>query len=183
MNCLLLILNWTILELCTIVTRKNLRTEKNTIVRMVLIRQLFAILIVFMLAFIAAKVNGEDESIIITGKAVVFFGPTQAEYDVLSEDADSEIDEILFDFYYYVENLITSLDEADLQYFVIDHAEIQIELMDGSRVTLDKSEFGSEVGMILTDGERVPTVVIRLGTDVDMWFIIEEFFVHKSTFN
>ena len=151
--------------------------------RMVLLRRAFTILIVFMLALITAEVNGEDDSNLIAGKAVVFFGPTQAEYDVLSEDTDSEIYEILFDFYYFVENLIPSLEEAGLQYFVIDHAEIQIELRDGSRVNLDKSELGSEVGMILTDGERDPEVVIRLGTDIDMWFTIEEFFVHKATFD
>jgi hypothetical protein len=126
--------------------------------------------------YLAAEVNGEDDSNIITGKAVIFFGPSQAEYDLLSEESEFEINEILFDFYYYVENLVSSLEGAGLEYFIIDHAEIQIELTDGSRVSLDRSELGSEVGMILTDGERDPEVVIRLGTDIDMWLEIKEFF-------
>jgi hypothetical protein len=144
--------------------------------RMIQLNIFSVLLIVFALTFLTTQLNAADDSIIVSGKSVIFFAPSQAEYDVLSKDSESEIDEILSDFYYYIENLIPSLDGAGLEYYILDHDKIQIELTDGRKVSLKKTELGNEVGMILTNGKKDPKVVIRLGTDFDMWLIIKEFF-------
>ena len=97
---------------------------RDTRMKAVPMKSLFSLLIVLILSINAAGVNDEDDSPVIAGKAVIFFGPSQEEYDVLSGDSASEIDEILFDFYYYVENLIPSLDRAGLDHHSIAHADI-----------------------------------------------------------
>ena len=135
-----------------------------------------AILILVLLPVFDAQGGAANDTLHVSGKAVVFFGPTQAEYDSLSEEEKGDMDEVLSDFYYYRQQVISFLKSNQIQEFLTASPRIQFKLSGRERRTFLRRNFNPNVGLIMTDGNQEPKVFLGVATDVDLVPIFEEYF-------
>ena len=119
--------------------------------------------------------NGED-TLYVVGKAVVFFGPSQAEYLALTHEQKDAIDEELYDFYHNRGKVRPFLASNIIQEFSTVRLIIQIQLDGYQSITYFRKDFDSVVGLILTDGRQEPKIMLGAVNVSDMIALFEEYF-------
>lgn len=122
-----------------------------------------------------AFVMAVDKAVEVKGKAVVFFSPTEKEYNSLSENDQNEWSEVLSDFYHYRDNSLSFLEAHQIKPIITSSSKIIIRNERRTRTYLRK-RFKHIVGYILTDGSKEPKVVEGFGTDIDLVMDFQAYF-------
>ena len=117
-----------------------------------------------------------EDTLYVRGKAVVFFGPSQSEYLSMTDQEKDAIDEELYDFYHYRGKVLPILVSNAIQEFSTARRTIQIQLGDSKNITYFRKDFGSVMGMILTDGRQAPEISLGAATKAELIFLLEEYF-------
>jgi len=114
-----------------------------------------------------------------SGRIVVFFYPSQAEYDSLARDENSGIDEVLGDFQFYAGQVQSFLKDHQIASTMTEADVIEIEW---SKKTFRFERCIGEhiVGMILSDGVHLPKVVFGVDTDDGLQQVFAEYFKTKE---
>ena len=117
-----------------------------------------------------------EDTLFVSGKAVVFFGPSQAEYLAMTHEQKDAIDEELYDFYHNRGKVGQFLEANAIQEFSTARSKIQIQLDDNQSITYVRKDFDHVVGLILTDGRQVPRILLGAAAVTDLTAEIEEYF-------
>jgi len=134
------------------------------------------VLTILILLTIGSIANGSSTDVLdVKGKAVVFFGPTEREYNSLTENYKNEWSEVLSDFYHYRDKTIPYLESNKIKPIVTANTKIIIHTGTNAR-TFVRKNFKHIVGYILTDGNKKPKVVEGVGTDMDLINDFKEYF-------
>jgi hypothetical protein len=124
----------------------------------------------------AQDLDPDNDSLEVAGRAVVFFGPSQAEYLSMTHDEKDAIDEALYDFYHYRGKVLDFLEVNNIDEFSTAKRRIKVYL-NGERVRIyDRRDFDHVVGLIMTNGQREPKVFLGPATDVEWIMMIEDYF-------
>ena len=136
-----------------------------------------SLILLFMASPVCAQNRDADrDSLEVAGRAVVFFGPSQAEYLSMTHDEKDTIDEALYDFYHYRRKVLNFLERNNIDEFSTAKRRIKIYLT-GDRVILyDRRDFDHVVGLIMTDGLREPEVFLGPATDAELIMMFEDYF-------
>ena len=108
-----------------------------------------------------------EDSFDVSGRAVVFFAPTQDEYDALSEREQEDMNEILSDFYVYQNNVVPFLEANGIKDFHTANPVIRVVLSEEESRIFRRRQIEHDVGLIMIDGAREPVVSLGVSTDVD----------------
>ena len=139
------------------------------------LRYTFLILVIMAVPVWAQQAIVED-TLVVTGAAVVFFGPSSAEYLAMTHEEKDAIDEELYDFLYYRKKVLPFLKESDIQEFLTALPEIEIQLTGAQRLIYTRRDFNHVVGLIMTDGENEPEVVLGAVPQSELIGKIEAYF-------
>ena len=136
-------------------------------------RIFYVILALFIMAVpgLAGQTETPDDTVHVSGKAVVFFGPSQAEY--MSDQEKNEINRLLYDFYHYREQVLSFLELNEINEINTARSKILIELDGNKRLIYNRKDFGKVVGLIMTDGFHTPKIFLGAATDsqiIDMCY-------------
>ena len=124
----------------------------------------------------AAQSGNYKDTLYISGKAVVFFGPSQAEYVSMTDEQKDTIDEDLYDFYHYRAKVGKYLELNEIQEFDTVRPKIQIQLDGNESITYRRRRMGHVVGVIMTDPEQEPKVILGVYKNPELIFMFEEYF-------
>jgi hypothetical protein len=140
----------------------------------------FAFIVFFLLVMGSSYAEAEDGVLDVKGKAVVFFGPTEKEYNSLTEKERNELSEVLSDFYHYRDSLIPYLESNNIKPIITSGKKITVHLAGDKSRTYVRKKIKYVVGQIITDGKREPKVVLGVaGTDVDLINDYKQYFKLK----
>lgn len=141
-------------------------------------KTLSIILVLFILAVYAfADQSGNDkDTLYIEGKAVVFFGPSQAEYVSMTDQQKDAIDEDLYNFYHYRGKVLSYLELNEIQEFQTAKSKIEIQLDGNESVIYRRKDMGHVVGIIMTDPQQEPKVLIGVYNNSALISTFEEYF-------
>ena len=141
-------------------------------------KTLSIILVLFILAVYAfADQSGNDkDTLYIGGKAVVFFGPSQAEYMSMTDQQKDAIDEDLYNFYHYRGKVLSYLELNEIQEFQTAKSKIEIQLDGNESVIYRRKDMGHVVGIIMTDPQQEPKVLIGVYNNSALISTFEEYF-------
>ncbi len=141
-------------------------------------KTLSIILVLFILAVYAfADQSGNDkDTLYIAGKAVVFFGPSQAEYVSMTDQQKDAIDEDLYNFYHYRGKVLSYLELNEIQEFQTAKSKIEIQLDGNESVIYRRKDMGHVVGIIMTDPQQEPKVLIGVYNNSALISNFEEYF-------
>lgn len=141
-------------------------------------KTLSIILVLFILAVYAfADQSGNDkDTLYIGGKAVVFFGPSQAEYVSMTDQQKDAIDEDLYNFYHYRGKVLSYLELNEIQEFQTAKSKIEIQLDGNESVIYRRKDMGHVVGIIMTDPQQEPKVLIGVYNNSALISTFEEYF-------
>ena len=124
-----------------------------------------------------AQPGGVDkETLFVSGKAVVFFGPSQTEYLSMTHQEKDAIDEGLYDFYHYRGKVLTFLKLNNIQEFSTSRLKIQVQSNGTEDIIYERKAFDHFVGLIMTDGLHEPEVFLGPATDADLIRMFEDYF-------
>lgn len=116
-----------------------------------------------------AQSGGVDkETLFVSGKAVVFFGPSRTEYLSMTHEEKDAIDEGLYDFYHYRGKVLTFLKLNHIQEFSTAKLKIQVQLNGTENIIYYRKAFDHFVGLIMTDGVHQPELFLGPATDADL---------------
>ena len=121
----------------------------------------------------AGQTETHEDAFRVSGKAVVFFGPSSAEYLSMSDKEKDKIDQLLYDFYHHRGRVLPFLELNAIEGSSTDRAKILIELDDNKSIIYDRKDLGQVVGLIMTDGHQEPKVFLGAPTDsqiIDMCY-------------
>jgi hypothetical protein len=118
----------------------------------------------------------DKETLFVYGKAVVFFGPSQAEYLSLNDQEKDGIDETLYDFYHYRGKVLAFLKLNDIQEFSTAKLKIQVQSNGTESIIYYRKAFDHFVGLIMADGVHAPKVFLGAATDTDLIMMFEDYF-------
>lgn len=122
----------------------------------------------------------DANTLYVSGKAVVFFGPSQLEYIFMTDQEKNAIDEELYDFYHYRGKVLPFLATYDIQEFSTSRPKIQIQLDNRRSISYFRKDFGDAIGLILTDGRQPPKVITGATTKAELIQLFKEFFGLES---
>jgi hypothetical protein len=117
-----------------------------------------------------------EDTLNVSGRAVVFFGPSQSEYLAMSHEQKDAIDEELYDFYHNRGEVSRFLSSNAIQVLSTGRHKIQIQFDDNQSVTYLREDFDGPVGLILTDGRQEPLILPGAAAVSEMTTLFEEFF-------
>jgi hypothetical protein len=138
------------------------------------------LILVFFVMGSLSHAGTKDEVLDVKGKAVVFFGPTEREYNALSEKEKNYLSEMLSDFYHYRDSLVPYLESNNIKPVITSDQKITIHLAGDKSRTYVRKNFKYVVGQIITDGKREPRVVLGVvGTDIDLINEYKQYFKLK----
>jgi len=125
--------------------------------------------------------NGDNDTLVVKGKSVVFFSITNLEYDsLLKNDAKAnEMDEVLSDFYHYSNILVDTLNKTGIKCSISSKPIYKIVNDNGGVTIFSKTGKEQIVGAIMTDGKQNPKYHFGVATDVDYFSIISDYFNKK----
>ncbi len=124
--------------------------------------------------------HAAESVLVVEGKAVVFFGPSDQEYQAVPESEKYGWDETLSDFYYYGKKTFPYLESNRIQPLITANTTIRIHAGDKVR-TFVRKNFKHAVGYIMTDGNKEPKVIEGVGTDADLITDFKEYFALKES--
>lgn len=129
-------------------------------------------------AFAESCPGKSQETVIVTGRMVVFYALSQTQLDLLSQDDQEAYNELLSDFYEYTGRLGPYLDKHGIKHILTGSRYIEVK---AGRKThcYDKTKFEEEVGVILSDGRKQPKVIPGLFTDSEVVSTIAKYYLLK----
>jgi hypothetical protein len=110
--------------------------------------------------------EANTDTLYVSGKAVVFFGPSQAD----------AIDEALYDFYHYRLKVLPYLKANTIKEFSTAKLKIQIRLNATENIIFHRETFDDVVGLIMTDGQQQPSIFLGPATDAELISMFEAYF-------
>ncbi len=117
---------------------------------------------------VSTQEKAVSDTLKISGKNIIFFTLTQSEYDSLSKIEDSEIDDVLSDFYHYSNGIKKSLKKHGIKLIFTVQEVIQMKIDTNKTIYLHKGkDFSSVVSTVMTDGKKYPKIIKGVATDVD----------------
>jgi hypothetical protein len=125
---------------------------------------------------ISAPAGAAEDTLYVSGKAVVFFGPSQSEYLAMSHEQKDAIDEELYDFFHSRGEVSAFLAENSIQQISTGRLKIQVQLDKNRSIDYSRKDFDRVVGLILTDGRREPLVLLGAVTVPDLLAEFEDYF-------
>ena len=135
---------------------------------------------IFMVVLMAATVwAGEavvEDTLVVGGKAVVFFGLPTTEYQAMTDKEKDAIDEELYDFLHYRIKVLPFLASNDIPEFLTALPKIQIQLSGSESITFIRNDFDHRFGLIMTDGMNEPEVFLGAATKSELISMFEEYF-------
>jgi len=134
------------------------------------------ILLIAALPVFSAQAANAEDTLIVSGKAVVFFGPSQVKYLAMSDEQKHAIDEELYDFYHNRGEVSPYLATNDIQEISTARLEIQVQLEDNQSITYYRQDFDRVVGLILTDGRQEPLILLGAIAVPDLKAQFEDYF-------
>ena len=134
------------------------------------------ILLVVVIPVCWGQSSVDEGTLYVSGKAVVFFGPSQSEYLTMTDREKNVIDEELYDFYYYRKKVLPYLASNTIQEFSTARRQIEIRLDDGESISYFRKDFGRLMGVILTDGRQSPKIALGALSKTELIFLFEEYF-------
>ena len=140
--------------------------------------KLYSALILLITAMPVFAEQGADteDTLIVSGKAVVFFGLSQVEYLAMNDEQKHEIDEELYDFYHNRGEVSPFLASNDIQEISTARLKIQVQLEDNQSITYYRKDFDRVVGLILTDGRQEPLILLGAIAVPDLKAQFEDYF-------
>jgi hypothetical protein len=133
-------------------------------------------ILVLMAAPAGAQQGAVEDTLVVAGRAVVFFGPSDTEYMAMTDDEKNAIDEELYDFLHYRIKALPFLESNDIQEFLTALPKIQIQLTGAQTTTYTRREFDHFVGLIMTDGLKEPEVFLGAATKSELIRLFEAYF-------
>jgi len=140
--------------------------------------KLFSAMILLILAapVLSAQGANAEDTLSVSGKAVVFFGPSQVEYLAMNDAQKHAIDEELYDFYHNRGEVSPFLASNDIQEISTAGLKIQVQLEDNQSITYYRKDFDRVVGLILTDGRQEPLILLGAIAVPDLKAEFEDYF-------
>jgi len=140
--------------------------------------KLYSILILLttVMPVISVQGAGAEDTVYVSGKAVVFFGLSQAEYLAMDDEQKHAIDAELYDFYHNRGEVSPFLASNDIQEISTDRPEIQVQLEGSQSITYYRNDFDRVVGLILTDGRQEPLILLGATAVSELIAQFEDFF-------
>ena len=138
-----------------------LGTESDTFMKPVIALAFFLFLISFA-SF--AQESAQSGTAKYSGRIVVFFEPSQADFDSLAKDDGAWIDEVLSDFQYSAEKVLPFLKERGIRSDVTSADFIEIA-WSNQTFRFDRHKGDQGVGMIMSDGIHMPLFLYGVHTD------------------
>ena len=124
-------------------------------------RPLTTLLILFLLATpVRAQQATVEDTLVVSGKAVVFFGPSNTEYLAMTHEEKDAIDEELYDFMHYRTKALPFLKSNEIQEFLTARPKIEIQLAGAHSIIFTRRDFDHLFGLIMTDGKNQPEVFL-----------------------
>ena len=135
---------------------------------------------IFILILLAAPVwaqqgTGED-TLVVGGKAVVFFGPSNDEYLAMTHEEKDAIDEELYDFLHYRLKALPFLESNAIKEYLTARPRIQIQRIDSEPITFVRRDFDHLFGLIMTDGKKQPEVFLGAATRSELIQMFQAYF-------
>ena len=131
----------------------------------------------------AGQTDTHEDALRVSGKAVVFFGPSQAEYLTMSDKDKNEIDELLYDFHHNRQKVLPFLELNAIEGPSTARSKILIELDDNKSAIYHRKDLGQIVGLIMTDGHQQPKLFLGAPTDSQIIDMCYEYFDLGQTAN
>jgi len=134
---------------------------------------------IFTLVLMATPVWAEQATfdiLVVGGKAVVFFGPSNTEYLAMTDEEKDAINEELYDFIHYRNKVLPFLESEDIQEFLTALSKIQIQRSGSESITYIRSDFDHLFGLIMTDGMNEPEVFLGAATKSELISMFEDYF-------
>jgi hypothetical protein len=140
-------------------------------------RLAIVLILLFMAASVPANQGGSiANTVYISGKAVVFFGPSWNEYVALPEKYKDAIDEELYDFTHYRLQVLSYLEANGIQGISTTSETIRIQIDPNEVIHYIRSDFDHAFGLIMTDGRKEPKVFLGAATASQLKSMFEEYF-------
>ena len=117
-----------------------------------------------------------EDTLVVAGKAVVFFGLPTTEYQAMTDKEKDAIDEELYDFLHYRIKVLAFLKSNDIPEFLTALPKIQIQLSGSESITFVRGDFDHIFGLIMTDGMNEPEVFLGAATESELIRMFEEYF-------
>lgn len=120
-----------------------------------------------------------EQPLVISGPKVIFFSPTKAEVDSIVRDEGLEITDLLDEYEYVTGKVAYYLSAVKIPFEFTDRTVVLIKLSKNRVRRFDRRQVADPVGMILTDGEQEPRLVVgpqedpQLISEVNGFFHIE----------
>ena len=134
----------------------------------------------FILVMLAAPVWAQqgavEDSLVVGGKAVVFFGPSNDEYLAMTHEEKDAIDEQLYDFLHYRKKVLPFLKENAIQEFLTALPKIEIRIAGAQSLIFTRRDFNHVVGLIMTDGKNEPELFLGAATQSELIGMFEKYF-------
>jgi hypothetical protein len=117
-----------------------------------------------------------EDILVVGGKAVVFFGPSNSEYLAMSDQEKDAIDEELYDFMHYRNKVLLFLQSNDIQEFLTAQPKIEIRLDGAHSIIFARRDFDHLFGLIMSDGKNEPEVFLGAATKSELISMFEKYF-------
>jgi hypothetical protein len=117
-----------------------------------------------------------EDTLYVSGKAVVFFGLSQSEYLAMTHEQKDAIDEELYDFYHNRGEVSPFLASNAIEAISTARLNIQVQLEGNQSITYFRRDFDRVLGLILTDGRQEPLVLLGPAAVSDLIAQFEEYF-------
>ena len=134
------------------------------------------ILIMMATAVFAQQAGVADDTLHVSGKAVVFFGPSPAEYVSMSHEEKDAIDHDLYYFYHFRNKVLPFLKLNEIEAISTVRPKILIQFAGNDSITYARSDFDRIVGLIMTDGRHEPRVFPGFATESELRSMFEAYF-------
>ena len=134
------------------------------------------IFLIAVMPVIAEEEANPEDTLVVSGKAVVFFGPAQVEYLAMSNEQKHAIDAELYDFYHNRGEVSPFLASNDIQEISTARLKIQVRLEGSQSITYYRRDFDRVVGLILTDGRQEPLILLGATAAPDLIAEFEDYF-------
>jgi hypothetical protein len=135
------------------------------------------LVLLFMAASVVAEPGGRVANTVnVSGRAVVFFGPTWEEYVARSEKDKDAINAELYDFAHNRLEVLSYLDANGIREINTAGQNIQIQIAPNEVINYFPSDFDRAFGLIITDGQNEPKVFLGAATVSELISMFEEYF-------
>jgi hypothetical protein len=119
---------------------------------------------------------GNADTVSVSGRAVVFFGPSWDEYVTLPEKDKNAINEELYDFAHYRLQVLSYLEANGIREINTASQNIRVQIEPNEVIIYNRYVFDHPFGLIMTDGQSEPKIFLGAATDSELKMMFAEFF-------